>query len=74
MLASVRSDMIFLTDEEMIELTGYRQPAAQIRFLQKWRIRHVVNRNGRPKVTQAAVEGSERPKTSPNFKALHQVV
>lgn len=65
--------MIFLTDEEMIEMTGYRQPAKQIRWLQKWRIRHTVNRDGRPKVTRAAVEGSETPKTTPNFAALRKV-
>jgi hypothetical protein len=69
----VEAAVIFLTDEEMVELTGYRQPAAQIRWLQKWRIRHTINRNGHPKVTQAAVEGSEAPKTKPNFAALRQV-
>lgn len=66
--------MIFLTDEEMIKMTGYIQPAKQIAWLQKWGIRHTVNRDGRPSVTQAAVDGGETPKTKPNFKALHQVV
>lgn len=65
--------MIFLTDDEMIELTGYRQPAAQIRFLQKWHIRHLVHQNGHPKVTHAAVDGSETPRTAPNFTALKRV-
>ena len=65
--------MIFLTEDEMVELTGYRQPVKQIGWLQKWRIRHTVTRDGRPKVTLAAVEGSETPKTTPNFAALRRV-
>jgi hypothetical protein len=63
---------MFLTDAELIELTGYRQAAAQIRFLQKWRIAHVVNRKG-PVVARSAIEGSQTPKTSPNFAALKRV-
>lgn len=65
--------MIFLTEDEMIEMTGYRQPAKQIEWLQKWRIRHTVRRDGHPRVTLAAVEGGETPKTKPNFAALRKV-
>jgi hypothetical protein len=66
---------LFLTDAELEFYTGYSQPAAQIRFLQKWRVRHVVNALGRPRVTRAAVEGMaatkpERPRTEPNFEAI----
>jgi Domain of unknown function (DUF4224) len=63
---------LFLTDAELEFYTGYTQPAAQIRFLQKWQVRHVVNGMGRPRVTRAAVEGSERPKVGPNFDALRK--
>jgi hypothetical protein len=36
----------FLTDVDIEYLTGYKQPAAQVRFLQRWKIRHVVSANG----------------------------
>lgn len=62
--------MSFLTDTEIEFYTGYTQPAAQIRFLQKWRVRHVVNGAGRPRVTWEAVNGSEKPRKGPNFEAL----
>jgi hypothetical protein len=63
---------LFLTDAELEYMTGYKQPAAQIRWLQKWRIRHVVNAMGQPRVTRAAVEGTqqrepERSRTEPNW-------
>jgi hypothetical protein len=66
---------LFLTDAEIEFMTGYTQPAAQIRWLQKWRIRHVVNGGGYPRVTRSSVEGTtktepERPRTTPNFEAL----
>jgi len=64
---------MFLTDEEMIEMTGYRQPAAQIRFLQKWRIRHVVSRNGRPKVTHD-VAAEDCDKVHPDEPATHELL
>jgi hypothetical protein len=56
-------------------MSGYKQPAAQIRWLRKWRIRHVVNALGYPRVTRAAVEGTtkaepERPRARSNFYAL----
>lgn len=61
---------MFLTDAELEHMSGLRQPAAQIRWLQKWKIRHTVSATGRPRVTRAAVEGSERLPTGPNFQAL----
>lgn len=60
----------FLTDAELVDLTGLRQGAAQVRFLQRWRIRHVVNAAGRPVVAWSAIAGGEAPKTRPNFAAL----
>lgn len=64
--------MSFLTEPELETYTGYRQPAAQVRFLQKWRVRHVVNALGRPIVTWEAVNGSEKPRVGPNFTALEK--
>jgi hypothetical protein len=72
------SPPLFLTDAELEFMSGYKQPAAQIRWLQKWRIRHVVNAAGYPRVTRAAVEGTEktgpeRPRATPNFEALDKL-
>jgi hypothetical protein len=69
------SPPLFLTDAELEFMTGYKQAAAQIRWLQRWHIRHVVNTFGYPRVTRAAVEGTtktkpERPRATPNFEAL----
>jgi Domain of unknown function (DUF4224) len=60
----------FLTDAELEHLTELKQPAAQIRWLQKWRIRHTVGAHGHPRVTWDAVNGSEKPRSHPNFAAL----
>jgi uncharacterized protein DUF4224 len=65
-----RAVNMFLTDSELEYYTGYKQAAAQIRFLQKWRVRHVINGAGRPRVTWDAVNGAEKPRTAPNFAAL----
>ena len=62
--------MSFLTDDELTYYTGYKQAAAQVRFLQRWQVRHVVNAIGRPRVTWEAVNGSEKPRVRPNFAAL----
>jgi hypothetical protein len=66
-------DDFLLTEEQLVYYTGYTQPAAQIRFLQKWGIRHVVNAAGRPRVTRDQINGFERPRTGPNFDALDKV-
>jgi Domain of unknown function (DUF4224) len=60
----------FLTDADLEYYTGYKQPAAQVRFLRKWRVRHVVSGAGKPRVTWEAVNGSEKPRVGPNFEAL----
>ncbi len=64
--------MSFLTDAEVEFMTERKQAAAQIRWLQKWRIRHTVGASGRPRVTWEAVNGSEKPKAFPNFAALRK--
>lgn len=71
--------MHFLTDSELEFYTGYIQPAAQIRFLRKWNVQHVVNALGRPIVTWDAINrrDDERPKRArkePNFAALNRAV
>lgn len=51
------TEAVFLTDAELVELTGYRQPSKQIAHLRAQRIPFHANRAGRPRVTRAAVEG-----------------
>lgn len=49
---------LFLTDEEVVRLTGYRRPHKQIGWLVQQRLRHWVAADGYPRVTRAAIEDS----------------
>lgn len=51
------SDELFLDDEAMFRLTGYRQKAKQVAQLRKERIPFHLNRSGHPRVARAVVEG-----------------
>ncbi|PHR17847.1 MAG: hypothetical protein COA41_11135 [Sphingopyxis sp.] len=46
---------MFLTHEEVCDLTGARTKAGQIETLKRNGIRHAVKRNGWPSVTTAAI-------------------
>lgn len=48
---------MFLTDEELAELTGYRQPGKQIAMLKRQGVPFHVNAAGHPKVARAILEG-----------------
>jgi hypothetical protein len=48
---------MFLTDEELVQLTGYRQASKQVAHLKAQRIPFHVNRAGHPRVTRAVLEG-----------------
>lgn len=64
---------LWLTREELAELTGYVQPAAQIRWLQKNGIHHTVRADGKPRVLPQALlpQGiSGNPIVQPNFDAV----
>ena len=41
---------LFLTTEQLCDLTGLRQPAAQVRWLQRNGIEHYVWADGKPRV------------------------
>jgi hypothetical protein len=47
---------LFLSRDELQELTGYRQFAAQIRWLASRGFRHEVGADGRPKVLRAEAD------------------
>ena len=50
---------LFLTEPELVELTGYRQAAKQVAHLRLQRIPHHLNRAGHPRVARAILEGSK---------------
>lgn len=58
---------MFLTDKELVELTGYRQFAKQVAHLKAQRIPFHTNKAGHPKVARAVLEGRKvvtQPKAS----------
>lgn len=48
---------MFLNDDQLFELTGYRQSGKQIAMLKKQGVPFHVNASGHPKVTRAVIEG-----------------
>lgn len=48
---------MFLTDDELSELTGYRQSSKQITMLKRQGVPFHVNAAGHPKVARAVIEG-----------------
>jgi Domain of unknown function (DUF4224) len=61
---------MFLTQTDLEYMTQLKQPAAQVRWLRKFGIRHLVGALGHPRVTWDAVNGAEKPRSAPNFAAL----
>jgi hypothetical protein len=41
---------MFLTAAELLELTGYRRPSAQVRALRRMGVEHCIRPDGRPVV------------------------
>ena len=54
---------IFITDEDLQELTGYIHASKQIAQLRKMGIPFRVNAANRPRVTSSAVEGIKQAAT-----------
>lgn len=50
---------LFLTEDELHDLTGYRQPAKQVSHLRAQRIPFHTNKAGHPRVARATLEGSK---------------
>jgi hypothetical protein len=67
---------VFLNPDQLAELTGLRQSAAQLRWLRKNGITHYVRADGRPIVVRSAIESSSNTFISssntlgPDFDAL----
>lgn len=67
---------LFLTDDEVVELTGRHRKTMQIEQLRRMGIAFYVNGSGHPKVCRSAIEGSRRQEpiekewTSNGFKGI----
>jgi len=65
---------MFLTDTEMIELTGCKRPSTQCKRLTMMGIHHLVRPDGKPKVARAWVEsltGQAPARQIMNLEAIH---
>lgn len=58
----------FLSNEELVTLTGYKVAAYQIRWLAREGIRHWVNRAGRPVVPISAIDGRNQQDDDGGFQ------
>ena len=62
---------LFLSAEDLRELTGYTQGAAQVRWLQKNGVPHTVRADGKPRVVPAALSPNQKPVArGPNYDAV----
>ena len=62
---------MFLTPDEICELTGYKQPAKQIMALRRQGVRVFVRRDGQPKVLRSALENKREPEPAkPNLEPM----
>lgn len=64
--------MHILTNKQLEHLTGYRQHAAQIRWLQRNGVRHYVSASGEPRVLESAVEAPVSTRKGPNLEAVRR--
>jgi Domain of unknown function (DUF4224) len=62
---------MFLTPDQLHELTGYTRKSAQVRWLRKNGIQHYVRADGRPSVPVDVFTKPDAPqKRQPNFDAV----
>lgn len=55
------SDTLFLTEDELVELTGFKRAAKQVDHLKRQRIPFHTNKAGHPRVARAVLEGGRVP-------------
>jgi hypothetical protein len=70
---------MFLNDQELEQLTGYRRKAWQIRWLRNRRFRFELDALGQPQVLRAYVEkrmsdGNKSEVAQPNWAAMAKIV
>lgn len=64
--------VILLSPAQVEELTGYRQHAAQIRWLQRNGLQHYVRADGRPVVPECALSAPAPTRKGPNLDAIRR--
>ena len=63
---------MLLSNENLIDLTGYKQPAAQIRALRTMGIAFNIRPDGKPVVTWEGVNGQRNQSVEPDFAAMRK--
>ncbi|HGJ5863881.1 MAG TPA: DUF4224 domain-containing protein [Arsenophonus nasoniae] len=65
---------IYLSDDELSVLTGYKQKKSQIKWLEQNKLPHLVNKLGKPIVFKEILFTKQRvtfePEVEPDFGAL----
>lgn len=65
--------MRLLTPAQLVELTGYRQKSAQVRWLRENGVLHYVRADGHPNVPESALEAPREPsRRGPNLAAVRR--
>jgi hypothetical protein len=66
---------LFLTTDEVEDLTGYQRPSCQVRQLQEYGLRFFVAADGRPRVVRAAIMQSRNmaQPEEPNLVGLNSL-
>lgn len=64
---------MFLTRNQVVELTGYRRPSKQINQLRSMGLRFFVAADGHPRVPESAINGERKEnRRGPDFSALEK--
>lgn len=66
---------MFLTRDEIAELTGYQRPSCMIRKLREYGVRFFVAADGYPRVARSEIEtkNQTRQRQEPDFTALRTI-
>lgn len=67
------TDQLFLTDEQLVDLTSYVMPSAQVRWLVRNGVHHYVRGDGKPRVLASTIQPDAAPRKAawtPNFDAV----
>lgn len=62
---------MWLTDQELYDLTKYRLPSKQIKWLKRHGVRHFIAADGHPRVMWAALQ--EQKHDGPNLEAVRSL-
>ena len=73
---------MFLSSDDIFELTGFKRTASQIKWLRTNGIRFLIGGDGKPRVLESQIESligvnviqSNKIRTEPNFKNLEKLV